>query len=625
MRKLFSLFSVFVLLSQTLVAQDLVVKLNAENKLLSDGKSKKAARYYSFIKRLGCLESRPILQKAKSGSFLEGYQVMKFNKGITLEELMESLKQSGYFESVEATDGNVVTPLHIPNDPFADPQTGSQDYLGRINAYKAWDVSKGDTNTFICFIDNGLEWTHPEFVGKIKYNKSDPIDSVDNDLDGYADNYMGWDFANNDPFPEDSTGAVAHGTEAAGVAVANTNNGLGMASVGYNIKIMPIKIFGGNISNYQQFYSIVYAAEMGCKVINLSWGGVYNYTQYEQDMINYAVLEKDAVIVAATFPTEGEYFTYPADYENVMSVAGLYVDDTKAYPQSYHYWVDMSVPSINIFTTRLKGGYAYPSGISVGIPMVSATAALVRERFPLLNATQVQEKIRVSSVNVDTVKTNHQFKEKLGFGKLDVYRALTDTVLPAVRIKEYDLTQINGDTFALSLGCKNYLWTSEYLNLTLRQMGADFELLDTVAAIGHLGMLDSVGSPVLKLRILPYQSNRRYALMRIGIMDSSLRYFDYQYFYLDKSAYTSVITATEEVQVEDAIGKAFPNPFADVLFVEGQEGQTVEILDMLGQVQMKSNQGAELVSFNTSTLTSGIYMLRSTSSKEARSQKVIKK
>ncbi len=610
------LFVLYLFTGAELSAQHIIAKLKEDYLPFIQSGNLVHPRLTPLLAALHVSKTTPLLSSYKKSRFLNGILEIHLKDTTYRKTVIASLLQSGYFQYVEPTADKRNKLLHIPSDPFADPVTGSQDYLARIHAYEGWDISKGDTNSFICFIDNGVEWTHPEFQHKIHYNTADPIDSIDNDNDGYVDNYMGWDFVTNDPFPEDSTGDSGHGTEVAGVATARTNNGLGIASVGYNTKMVPIKIFGNNsISTYAQYRSIMYAADRGCKVINLSWGSTGGSYQYEQDIINYAALEKDAVLVGATYPTEGEnIFTTPADYDNVISALALYIDDTKSYPQSYHHWIDMSVPGINILTTGLNGGYAYPSGISVGVPMISATASLARGKYPWMNSAQIAELLRVTGDDIDTVKTNVQFKEKLGHGKLNVYRALRDTTTPAIRIPEYTLIQLNKDTFSLQLGFKNYLWPTQQLQLAFRSTDSSaFEVVDSTAYVGKVGMLDSSFTLLgdIRFRVLPYASDEAYALVRIGIEDTSLHYKDYFYFYINKDDYIPAIVTELPEQDSETPFHVFPNPTKDMIFMETNNLEEASIQDLLGHTvaETKTLDGG-IASLDLRNQPQGVYVAR---------------
>ena len=123
----------------------------------------------------------------------------------------------------------------------SDPNTADQYYLDLIRAYDAWEVTKGDDDIAVAIIDSGLDLDHDELNDKLWFNELDTIDGVDNDGNGFVDDYFGYDFADDDNDP--TADFDSHGTRVAGIAGASTNNGIGMAGVGYNTKIAAIKGF----------------------------------------------------------------------------------------------------------------------------------------------------------------------------------------------------------------------------------------------------------------------------------------------------------------------------------------------------------------------------------------------
>lgn len=611
-----------ILLCHSIHAQVLVGKLKPEYQESLKGDSIQHKRLRTLISILGISKTKGLKVKKNQKSSLSGIVYMYYKDKENGTDLVEALNQSGYFVYVEEKKGAINRPLFLPNDPFSRPDTGKQDYLAKIHAYEAWEITKGDPNAFICVIDNGLDWNHREFKDKIYYNLGDPVDGIDNDNDGYTDNYMGWDFANHDAIPEDTIGPnYGHGTEVAGLATANSNNSFGIASVGYNTKVLPLKIFGNEGNDYD---AIIYAAEHGCKVINLSWGNTYGY-QHEQDIINYAALDYDAVLVGATWPVEQEgIYTYPADYKNVISAVGLNATNGKAIPQTYHYWTDISVPSDNVFTSFPKNNFGYNSGISLGVPMISGAAALVRHKYPWMNSTQVQELLRLTTTDIDTIGNNENYHEKMGHGMLNVYRALTDSV-PAVQMLSYTMKRKTSDTFNIQLSAKNILWPTKNLQLSIRSITKGLGITDSTAYIGSLGMNDSTGTlfPDLKFRILPYTSEQ-YDLVRIGIDDPSLNYHDYLYFYLDKKDFVDIVTSEKEETEESPRIRVYPNPSTQFIFVEGEDMQEVSIQDILGHTLWKKPAETSLLPFDLTEQPSGIYVAKVRTSHHTYSYKFLK-
>jgi len=610
------------LLCQSLYAQVLTAKLKTEYHPHLKGDSIQHARISSLIKELGIYQTKALKVK-KSNSSLAGIVQLHYRQKENGPALVSALKQSGYFEFVEEKKSAPNRPMHLPNDPLSRPDTGKQDYLTKIHAYEAWEISKGDSNAFICVIDNGLDWNSKEFKDKVYYNLGDTLDGLDNDNDGYIDNYMGWDFANGDPFPEDTTISWGHGTEVSGIATAKSNNGFGIASVGYSTKVLPLKIFGNNGNDYD---AIIYAADHGCKVINLSWGSPNSYSDWEQAVINYAAIDNDAVLVGATWPEEQEgIYTYPADYSNVISAVGLNAANGKAIPQTYHYWTDIAVPANDIFTSFPKNNFGFNSGISLGVPMISGAAALVRHKYPWMNSTQVQELLRLTTTNIDTLGNNKNYREKMGHGLLNVYRALTDSV-PAIQMLEYTLKRVRSDTFNLQFIAKNILWPTKSLLFTISSVTKGLGMADSTAFVGSMAMSEMTTTPLpdLKFRILPY-TTERYDLVRIGIDDTSLNFHDYFYFYLDKKSFVDIATSTSKMETKESpLFRVYPNPSAQYIFVEGEDMQEVTIQDMLGQMVLKKETEASLVPFDMTEQPAGLYVAKVRTSSHTYSYKFLK-
>src|SRR5690606_18827825 len=110
----------------------------------------------------------------------------------------------------------------------------------------------------------------------------------------------------------------------------------------------------------------------GAKVINLSWGSAWGYSKFAQDVINYAVLDKDVVVIAAAGNTPDHIDFYPASFDNVLSVTASDGSDNFATWATYSYHVDLMAPGQSIFSTKLEGSYGSSgNGTSFAAPMVA--------------------------------------------------------------------------------------------------------------------------------------------------------------------------------------------------------------------------------------------------------------
>ena len=140
--------------------------------------------------------------------------------GGNLESFINQLYATGYFDAVEP---DYTAQLHYsPNDL----STGNQYYLNKIRAYEAWDITKGSSEIIIGIVDSGGDLDHPDLASQLYVNTNDLPDGLDNDNDGYIDNYRGWDMSMNDNNP--MVDMSNHGSHVSGCATASTDNGVGV-------------------------------------------------------------------------------------------------------------------------------------------------------------------------------------------------------------------------------------------------------------------------------------------------------------------------------------------------------------------------------------------------------------
>lgn len=493
-------------------------------------------------------------------------------------------------------------PLFQPNDPFADSTlTRNQYYLKQIRAYRAWDVEDGDTAVVIGITDTGARMTHEDLASQIARNYADPPNGLDDDNDGYVDNHLGWDLADddNDPAMDATTNPPTdpfyHGTRVAGVSSGAVNNGVGVAGVGYKCRFLPIKIYSSTpAGGFAGFEGIVYAADHGCRVINCSWGRVGYWSQYEQDCITYATRNRDAVVVVAAGNTNADLTFYPAAYEGALSVGFVDRNDVKAVRATYAHRIDLSAPGVSIITTDYINDADYtsrPVGSSVAAPQVAGAVALVRARFPTLTAAQAAERVRVAAdTSIYALPGNAAFRERLGRGRLNVHRALADTTLRSVRLVRTTLSAVapryGGDTLTVRATFRNVLAPVAGLVVSLSSPTAGVQVLaGGPVSLGPLGTLDSVALPAGQAFrvVLPTGAapNTPVAL-RFGFADAAGGYRDFQYVTLtlepnfvtlDSTAIRATVTAAGDlgyVRTDPRYGFSVARqPDGDRLLVEG--------------------------------------------------------
>src|SRR5687768_5258288 len=254
----------------------------------------------------------------------------------------------------------------------------------------AWSVTTGDPGVVVAVIDTGVDQSHPDLAANTWINAGENCagcrtDHVDNDGNGYVDDWRGWDFSNGDNNPADDQG---HGTHVAGTIGAVGNNGAGVVGVNWNVGLMALKFLGsdGSGTTADAVSAILYAAANGADVLNNSWAGG-GFSQSLLEAIEFADA-RDALFVAAA-GNDGmdndAVPTYPASYDvpNVLAVAASDNGDRHAFFSNFgKRSVDVSAPGVDIFSTWPGGTYQYASGTSMAAPHAAGIAALVEAAQP---------------------------------------------------------------------------------------------------------------------------------------------------------------------------------------------------------------------------------------------------
>jgi subtilisin family serine protease len=339
----------------------------------------------------------------------------------------------GGLPSVEYAEPDYTLTLETtPNDPsfgllWGLDNTGQTIPVGRkgdrgtagadIGAVEAWSLWTGDPNFVVAVIDSGAYydhldlspnmWTNPGEMGLDAYGNDKATNGVDDDGNGYIDDFRGWDFImnNNDPNYPDS-----HGTHVSGTIGAVGNNGVGVTGINWHCKIMPLAITEGVGMASQAIVALEYAVNMGARVPNCSWG----ITSYSESLYDAISAARDAghLMVAAA----GNYSSdttvnplYPAAYDldNIISVAATDNDDQLASFSNYGASVDLGAPGVNVYSTvswDLGGTYGYMSGTSMAAPHVTGVAALVWSMNPAWTYSQVRDRILAAVPPVDSLQ-----------------------------------------------------------------------------------------------------------------------------------------------------------------------------------------------------------------------------
>lgn len=285
--------------------------------------------------------------------------------------------------------------------PFPNvPNLGGDSWgIDLVNAPEVWAQGYTGQSIVVAVVDTGVDYNHLDLDANIWSNslESNGIIGFDDDGNGYIDDIRGWDFVDNDNDPMDLNN---HGTHVSGT-IAAENNDLGVIGVAYNARIMPVRVLdaGGFGSSSDVAAGVIYAANNGADVINLSLGGGYS-----SDMaaaVQYAA-EQGVVVVMAAGNSSDSQPGFPASLANQWGIAvgALNINkmmagfSNKAGTTPLDYVV---APGVNVLSTTPGNTYQYFSGTSMATPHVAGVAALILSANPTLTAAEVESIITATA------------------------------------------------------------------------------------------------------------------------------------------------------------------------------------------------------------------------------------
>jgi len=356
-----------------------------------------------------------------SADSLQGIYLLNLAAGSDVLQAAVALSANAAVEWAEPD--YLAYPVATPNDPLFPQQWG----LSQIEAPAAWDISMGSATLPIALIDAGLDFDHPDLAGKLWTNAGEVAgNGLDDDANGYIDDLHGWDFVSSDNDPADDNG---HGAQVAGATGAATDNSAGIAGVCWDCALMPVKVMdAGGVANYSDIAAgVLYAAQKGARVINISLGG-YSESAALYAAIQAAVEDYDAVVVAGAGNDALSTPFYPAAYEPVLAVAASRAGDILWGSSNTGEWVDLVAPGENIQTTFLGGDYGVVDGTSLSAALVSGLAGLLRSHFTDWSADMVRAQIIHTAEDIDPL--NPGFEGLLGAGRVNANQALSTAPQP---------------------------------------------------------------------------------------------------------------------------------------------------------------------------------------------------
>jgi subtilisin family serine protease len=393
-------------------------------------------------------------------------------------------------ESVEYAEPVYLSRIEeTPNDPLYN----SQQYLPQVAAPEAWDDQYGSSSVIIGVIDTGVDWDHEDLENIIWTNPGEiPDNGIDDDGNGYVDDIRGYDFVDNvsgsddtaaDPNEDgedrdnDPMDYDGHGTHVSGIAAAETNNNIGIASVASGALIMPLRCGWhandglGYVASDFAAEAYIYAADNGADITNQSSG---SSGQLIVDGAFYALLN-GVLIVESAGNSNNQISSSLGAQPWVISVASLNSNDSKSSFSNYGEYIDVSAPGSNILSTVVEpsgfyGGSRYVqfSGTSMAAPLVASVAGLVKAKYPGIHVIDLYTKVVETADNIDA--QNPSYVGLLGSGRVNAARALSESVTA------YPRFEVVGTSISETLGNSNGILEpgeEAILNIEIENMWAE--------------------------------------------------------------------------------------------------------------------------------------------------------
>lgn len=331
-----------------------------------------------------------------------------------------------------------------------------------IDAPEAWGLEeKAERETVIIgVVDSGCDSLHPDLEGAIYHNPGEiPNNGIDDDRNGFVDDYWGWDFSGDTasiiPSPDnDPTDQHGHGTHVAGIIAARVN-GVGVVGVARYAEILVVKMFpNSSVSVASQ--AILYAVSQGAKVINISWGSFYSSSILEE-VLDFA--RSKGVIFAAAAGNSGETenpgLLFPANSPLTFAVGASDDKDFRAPFSSYGEELDIVAPGKDILSLRAKGTDMYgegscpepnvhivnkdwyiASGTSMAAPHVTASIGLLEELSYGFKPDSIEKNLREGADDLLDPNNDGSYMpgwdKYSGFGRLNLFESLK--LVPKVRM-----------------------------------------------------------------------------------------------------------------------------------------------------------------------------------------------
>lgn len=371
----------------------------------------------------------------------------------------------------------IATTFIIPSENPTYYAIQQIDSYNNMKTEPAWDVCTGSVSVIVALLDTGISLNHEDLRDNI--SPAGGYDYYNGDSDPSDDNNYSYI-----PYTTTTVNAFGHGTQVAGAIGAVGNNNIGISGICWRTTLLTGKVF--NASGTEARYSdiaqaIIDAANVGAKVINMSFGGT-PYSQTLKDACDYAYYQKDVVLVAAMGNSGDGTIMYPAGFDTVIGVGAVNKNNKLSSFSTYgsgSQTTELVAPGEDVlstcaFTQGLLGGsstygkYNVNSGTSFSSPKVAGVCALVRAYYPDLTNIQVRNILRYSSIDLG----DSGYDKYYGYGLVNAENAINrasgyTTTKAITKIMNYPNPVTNGET-KFSFETKKSIQSAEIIIYDLR-------------------------------------------------------------------------------------------------------------------------------------------------------------
>ncbi len=397
--------------------------------------------FSTLIQQYGIYSIHKAFPLLKSTELIHSYKVL-FHAKAQVDQLIKALQN---IPGVEYAERIPIRRIELtPNDPG----TGSQFALNTIDAYNAWNLSTGSISVKLAIVDDEVRLDHEDLSANRWINPGEiPNNLIDDDANGYVDDVNGFDVADGDgdpsPPPTVTNTFQTHGTHCAGIADGVSNNGLGIASVGFGLSLVAVKCNPDTITSPTEIQyamdGVQYAIAAHADVISMSWGGD-GYSITDQHVFDFGWAQGIIFVAAAGNNSTSQIF-YPAGYNHIVSVGSTTNTDGISSFSNFGTWVTVMAPGSNIYSCKAGSNTSYGllSGTSMAAPMVAGLCGLIKSYNPALTNSQIVSCLKSSCDNINALNTG--YVNQLGAGRINALAALQCAAPLALPVA--DFTSIN--------------------------------------------------------------------------------------------------------------------------------------------------------------------------------------